>query len=320
MLRIPGFIDIGTEIPSGSWQEVTSYALRSGYTALLAAPVTERVYTEKADVLSALDEPSRSALCDYAKMAVITPENIRTVEEWASEVPAAMVDFSVFEDADSFVRMNLISRVFNRWPAETPICVRGDENQIGSAVFMAQVHNKKIHVCSVATRPEIEIVSEAKRDGLSVTCDIHPLALLFSSEARGSAGLIKKLGTEEDRQALWQHFADIDCFSSAGYISPSGNSGEALSVMMPLLFSMRNAEMITDEDILRRCCLNPSKIFGIPLDRETLIEVDDSVITSGHDAHRGVRIVRLHGQAVRDTDLSDCERPVRAARIRGFAA
>ena len=216
--------------------------------------------------------------------------------------------------------MNLISRVFNRWPAETPICVRGDENQIGSAVFMAQVHNKKIHVCSVATRPEIEIVSEAKRDGLSVTCDIHPLALLFRSEARGSAGLIKKLGTEEDRQALWQHFSDIDCFSSAGYISPSGKCGEALSVMMPLLFSMRNAEMITDEDIIRRCCLNPSRIFGIPLDRETLVELDDSVIASGHDAYKGVKVVKLHGQALSDPDGSGAEKPAGAMRIRGFSA
>lgn len=320
MLRIPGFIDIGTEIPSGSWQEITVCALRNGYTALLAAPVTERVYTQKADVLSALDEPARMAACDYAKMAVITPENIRTVEEWAEEVPAAMVDFSVFEDADSFVRMNLISRVFNRWPDNTPICVRGDENQIGSAVFMAQVHNKKIHVCSVATRTEIEIVSEAKRDGLSVTCDIHPLALLFSSETQGSTGPIRKLGTEEDRLALWQHFSDIDCFSSAGYCSPNGKSSEALSIMMPLLFSMRNAEMITDEDIIRRCCLNPSRIFGIPLDRETLIELDETVITSGHDACSGVNVIKLHGKAAAFPGESQTAGSNIAARIRGFAA
>ncbi len=319
MLRIPGFIDIGTEVTDGNWQAVTRAALRSGYTALLAAPVTERVYTEKADVLRALDEPSHTSLCDYAKMAVITPENIRTVEEWAAEVPAALVDFSVFEDADSFVRMNLLSRVFNRWPAEIPICVRGDENQIGSAVFMAQVHSKKIHVCSVVTRPEIEIISEAKSDGLSVTCDIHPLSLLFSSEARGSAGMLKRLGTEEDRLALWQHFADIDCFSSAGYISPTGNTGEALSVMMPLLFSMRNAEMLSDEDILRRCCLNPSKIFGIGLDPGTLIELDEAGIISGHTAHSGVKVVRLHGQAFPENP-ADSEQPVISRRIRGFSA
>ena len=49
MLRIPGFIDIGTDISGGSWQSVSNAALRGGYTSLIAAPVAEKVYTEKAE-------------------------------------------------------------------------------------------------------------------------------------------------------------------------------------------------------------------------------------------------------------------------------
>ena len=99
MLRIPGFIDIGTDISGGSWRPISAAALRGGYTSLLAAPVAEKVYTEKADVLAALDEPSRSAACDYAKLALITPENIRTVGDWADEVPAADEDAEPDETA-----------------------------------------------------------------------------------------------------------------------------------------------------------------------------------------------------------------------------
>ena len=79
MLRIPGFIDIGTDISGGSWRPISAAALRGGYTSLLAAPVAEKVYTEKADVLAALDEPSRSAACDYAKLALITPEKTHSL-------------------------------------------------------------------------------------------------------------------------------------------------------------------------------------------------------------------------------------------------
>ena len=320
MLRIPGFIDIGTDVPGGSWKSVSEAALRGGYTSLIAAPAAEKVYTQKADVLLALDEPSRTASCDYAKLALVTSENIRTIEEWAGEVPAALLDFSVIEQSGGFVQMNLLSRMFNRWPAELPVCVRGNENQIGSAIFMAQVHSRKVHICSVTTRAEIEMISEAKRDGVSVTCDVHPLSLLFSCEPGSRPGMLKRMGTEEDRLALWQHFAEIDCFSSAGYISPRGNAGDALTVMMPLLFSMRNAEMLTDEDILRRCCLNPARIFGIRLDKETVIEIDEAEVTSGHDAHTGVRIVKLHGQAYETRNTADSPRPILASRIKGFAA
>ena len=320
MLRIPGFIDIGTDISGGSWRSVSDAALRSGYTSLLAAPVSEKVYTEKADVLLALEEPARTASCDYAKLALITPENIRTVGEWADEVPAALLDFSIIEQAGGFVQMNLLSRMFNRWPAERPICVRGNENQIGSAIFMAQVHSRKVHICSVTTRAEIEMISEAKHDGLPVTCDTHPLSLLFSCEPGSRPSMLRRMGSEEDRLALWQHLADIDCFSSAGYISPRGIPGDALTIMMPLLFSMRNAEMLSDEDILRRCCLNPARIFGVPLDRETVIEINEDEVVSGHDAHNGIKVLKLHGQAPGTRDAADSGRPVLASRIKGFSA
>ena len=320
MFRFPGFIDIGTEIAYGGWQEVSARALSCGYTSLIAAPPSEKVYTEKADVIRAMEEPSRTAACDYANLALITPENIRTIDEWADEVPAALIDFSVIESAGSFIRMNLLSRLFNRWPAEKPICVRGNEDQIGSAIFMAQVHSRKVHICSASSRPEIEMISEAKRSGLSVSCDVHPLSLVFSAESRNSAGMLKRMGTEDDRHALWEHFRDIDCFSSAGYLGSQKRPGEALSLMMPLLFSMKNAEMLTSEDILLRCCLNPARLFGIPLDKETVIELNESEIVSGDEAHSGIRIIRLHGKAFdSEINIRD-EKPVRAVRIRGFSA
>ena len=90
--------------------------------------------------------------------------------------------------------------------------------------------------------------------------------------------------------------------------------------MMPLLFSMRNAEMLTDEDILLRCCLNPAKIFGVRLDRETVIEVNETEVVSGHDAHSGIRVVKLHGRAYEPGDAVNAERPVLASRIKGFSA
>ena len=319
MLRVPGFIDIGTEISDGNWQKVSDRALRSGYTSLLAVSGGGRVYTQKADVYLALEEPSQTAVCDYANLAVITPDNIQTINDWADEVPAAFVDFSIFENAGSFAKMQMLSRLFNRWPTEKPICVRGNEDQIGSAIFMGQVHNRKIHICSVTGRSEIEMITEAKQNGIRITCDIHPLSLLFSSESAGSAGMMKKLGTEDDRLSLWQHFSGIDCFSSAGYIGSRGNNGDALSVMMPLLFSMLNAEMITKEDILLRCCLNPARIFGITLDRETVIEIDENEIISGHAGHTGVRLIKVHGQAVPDQGPQGSPDRIRAARIKGFS-
>ncbi len=314
MLRFPGFIDICTEIGKGCWKAVTRQAVRSGYTALLAAPMSTEVCSEKRDAARMMAEPEADSFCDYAKIALITPENIRTIDEWAAEVPAALADFSVIESAGSFAQMNLLSRLFNRWPAEKPICVRGTENQIGSAIFMAQVHGRKVHVCSVTTRAEIEMVDEAKRSGLPVTCDTHPLNLLFGRDAQNGSGFPVRLGTEDDRQALWKYFGDIDCFSSAGYSHPGGEAGEALGIMLPLLFSMKKSQMLTDEDILRRCCVNPARIFGIRPDPSTVVEAEDPAGSRPY-----IRTVTLRGSLIYSADAPDADRPGGASAIKGYS-
>ncbi len=318
MIRFPGFIDICTEIQPDGWEYLSQKAMRCGYTALIASPLPSEIYSERKDVLAAMEDPARHAACDYAKIAAVTPENIRTIAEWADEVPAVLLDFSIFDSAGSFARMNMLSRLFSRWPAGKPICLRGDANQIGSALFMGQVHQKKIHICSVSDRAAIEVISEARKEGISVTCDIHPLALMISSDGKNAAGVLKHLGTEDDRQALWQHFGEIDCFSSAGYVGRHGDSAEALRVMIPLLFSMLKSEMITTEDILLRCCLNPARIFGIRPDPETSVEIDmeGSAISSGNP----VRSVRLHGQTVFSADSPGSGIKAQSVQLKGFSA
>lgn len=317
MIRFPGFIDICTNIPAGKWDTVSRTAVRSGYTSLIASPLSEEIFTEKPDVIRAMAEPDTDAVCDYAKMALITPENIRTIEDWSAEVPAALIDFSLFESAGSFAQMNMLSRLFNRWPAEKPICVRGNENQIGSAVFMGQVHRRKVHICSVTTRAEIELVNEAKQAGLPVTCDIHPLSLLFSSETPNYPGFLKKIGTEDDRQALWSHFSEIDCFSSAGFADPRGDETTALSMMLPLLLSMRNSKMLTEEDIIRRCCVNPMRLFGIRPDPTTVVEAEGSDGVSGTGPF--IRSVKLRGTIVYSAEDPAASPSVRSVRIKGYS-
>lgn len=321
MIKFPGFIDIGTQISKGSWAAVSHQAIRSGYTALIAAPLAEEVFTEKASVRLAMNEAENSAACDYAKLAMITPANIFTIDDWADDVPAALIDFSIFESSGSFAQMNLLSRIFNRWPAEKPICVKGSENHIGAAIFMAQIHRRKVHICSIATRAEIEMISEAKNSGLPVSCDVHPLSLLISAEKNSSPGVLARLGTEDDRQALWQFFSLIDCFSSAGYTSPRNNNSDSLQIMLPLLLSMRDSQMITTEDIIRRCCLNPSKIFGIPLDTSTIVEADDQINSAAYSSSQScIRRVQLHGETVFTADSPEMNLPLHAARIKGFSA
>lgn len=318
MLRFPGFIDICSDIPVGSWKTYSEAAVRSGYTALLAAPNAEDIYTQGQDAVKALQEAKSESACDYAKIALVTPENIRSIDEWESKIPAVLVDFSMLSSFSAFSRMNMLSRLFHRWSAEKPICVRGSEDQIGSVIFMGQTHGRSVHVCSVTTRSEIELIAEARSANLPVTCGTHPLALLLSTETQNAPKLFSHMGSEDDRLALWQHLDIIDCFSSAGYISPRGISSDGISTILPLLLSMYNSEMLTADDITARCSANPAKIFGITLDDNTFIEADEAQAAAGVKSGRLVRSVTLRGQMIysdaADT-VSRCAVPIQGSRI-----
>ena len=320
MLKFPGFIDICTDVPAGCWSAYSDIAVRGGYTALLAAPNVNEVYTQKEDTAKALEEAGSDSVCDYAKLAVITPENIRSIGEWASEVPAALVDFSLLSSFGAFSRMNMLSRLFHNWPAEKPICVRGSEDQVGSAIFMGQTQGRRVHVCSASTQAEMELIAEAREADLPVTCDVNPLALLFSTETANTPKLLSKLGNEEDRRALWQHLDLIDCFSSAGFTGPRGISSDSLSMTLPLLLSMYNAKMLTAEDITARCCVNPAKIFGIALDESTVIEVDETKAAAGSKSRDYVQSVTLRGQMIYSAADETPSVARRAARVKGIGA
>ena len=69
MIRFPGFIDICTNIPSGKWDAVSRTAVRSGYTSLIASPLSEEIFTEKPDVIRAMGS-IRDALIAEAKKPV----------------------------------------------------------------------------------------------------------------------------------------------------------------------------------------------------------------------------------------------------------
>lgn len=316
MLRFPGFIDICSDIPVGSWSAYSEAAVRAGYTALLAAPNADDTYTQAEDVSKALREAKSDSSCDYTKIALVTPDNIRTIGEWESEVPAVLVDFSRLSSFSAFSRMNMLSRLFHHRPTEKPICVRGSEDQIGSVIFMGQTHGRSVHVCSVTTRAEIALIAEARSANLTVTCDTHPLALLLSSETPNAPKLLSRMGSEDDRRALWQHLDLIDCFSSAGYISPRGMSSDGISTILPLLLSMYNSEMLTANDITARCAVNPAKIFGIALDENTFIEVDETQAAAGAKSGSLVRSVTLRGEMIYSDSADAVSR--HAARIQGI--
>ncbi|KMQ85833.1 cad protein, partial [Lasius niger] len=128
---------------------------------------------------------------------------------------------------------------------------------------------------------------EIEKKGLAVTCEVCPHHLFLCQDDLDRIGSKRgqvrpTLGTKEDQQALWDNLDVIDCFATdhAPHTAqekisekpPPGFPG--LETMLPLLLNGVHEGRLTMEDIIDRLYRNPKRIFAIPDQRNTYVEVD----------------------------------------------
>ncbi len=94
---------------------------------------------------------------------------------------------------------------------------------MGSAILLAEMFNRRLHVCHVSTKDEIELIKLAKSRNVKLTCEVCPHHLFLSKEALNADGCCSnegrsevrpRLATVEDQEALWQNLDVIDCFAT----------------------------------------------------------------------------------------------------------
>jgi carbamoyl-phosphate synthase / aspartate carbamoyltransferase / dihydroorotase len=138
------------------------------------------------------------------------------------------------------------------------------------------------------------IIRAAKEKGLKVTCEVAPHHLFLSQQdfienggalSGGRAEVRPRLASRADQQALWEHMAWIDCFATdhAPHTLEEKDSANpppgfpGLETALPLLLTAVHAGLLTLDDILLRCVTNPRRIFNLPEQAETWIEVDPDI-------------------------------------------
>lgn len=87
-------------------------------------------------------------------------------------------------------------------------------------IDMAQYTASKIHITAVSTLRSVELIRQAKKQGISVTCSVTPYHLCFTDEDLGNYETNLKvnppLRTKTDQEALKAGLADgtIDCIAT----------------------------------------------------------------------------------------------------------
>lgn len=294
MLKLPGLIDVHVHLrePGAAhkedWNSGTSAALAGGVTMVLAMPNTTPPVTDEVTLQNTLALAGVKARCDYAQFLGAGPDN----SHWNPFLAQQAAGLKMYLDQTygplRLDEMSLWMDHFEHWPMDLPIVAHAESRTLAAVILMAELYDRSVHLAHVSLAEEILLIRKAKERGLKVTCEVAPHHLFLSQEdipgmpSPGRGEVRPRLASPADQQALWQNLDIIDCFATDhaphtvaekdSKTPPPGFPG--LETTLPLLLSAVHAGRLTVDDIVTRMVNNPLRIFNLPEQPDTWIEID----------------------------------------------
>ncbi|MCC6147593.1 MAG: amidohydrolase family protein [Anaerolineaceae bacterium] len=320
MLRLPGLIDPHVHmrepgaVHKEDWSSGTQAALAGGFTVVLAMPNTQPPVIDTPTLHHALELASQKARCDYAQYLGAGPDNALSAPALAAHSAGLKMYLDQTYGPLRLDDMTLWMEHFANWPAKMPIAAHAEGRSMAAVILMAQLFDRPVHIAHVSRREEIVLIRAAKEKGLKVSCEVSPHHLFLNKNdlaaLPGGLGEVRPhLAMLEDQQALWENLAYIDCFATdhaphtlAEKDSPNPPPGfPGLETALPLLLTAAHAGRLGMEDIISRCYTNPRRIFDLPEQPETWVEIDPD---AAWDIHASKTFTRsawtpFEGQPVR---------------------
>jgi carbamoyl-phosphate synthase/aspartate carbamoyltransferase/dihydroorotase len=325
MLKLPGLIDPHVHLREPGqthkedWDSGTASALAGGVTMVLAMPNTKPPIFDTSTLDLALSAANSKARCDYAQFLGAGPGN----SDWDlhADLPQRSVGLKMYLDSTfgelRLDDMSLWRSHFKAWPVTLPIVAHSESRSMAAVILFAAIHNRPVHIAHISLKEEVLLIKAAKEVGIKVTCEVAPHHLFLTKEdipsinqGNSDRGEVRpRLATKEDVEALWENLEIIDCFATDhaphtlaekdGDKAPPGFPG--LETMLPLLLTAVNDGRLSIEDIIQKSVINPRKIFNLPEQTETWLEVDEkaSYEISANEMHSRCGWTPFEGMQVR---------------------
>ncbi len=304
MLRLPGLIDPHVHLREPGqthkedWDSGTCAALAGGLTMVLAMPNTKPPIFDANTLDLALDSAKRKARCDYAQFLGAGPDNAEAVAALAPKAAGLKMYLDSTFGELRLDDMSLWMPHFEKFPKDYPIVVHSESRSMAAAILFAAIYDRPVHVAHISLREEVLLIKAAKQRGIQVTCEVCPHHLFLSAgdipaiahDHPGRGEVRPRLATKADVQALWDNLDQIDCFATDhaphtiaekdGDNPPPGFPG--LETILPLLLTAVHNGRLSIDQVIEKLHTNPKRIFHLPEQPETWVEVDEN---DGYEIH-----------------------------------
>jgi len=305
MLKLPGLIDPHVHVREPGqthkedWDTATSAALAGGVTMILAMPNTKPAIFDGETLDIALSAARQKARCDYGQYVGAGPDNADILPSLASNAAGLKMYLDSTFGELRLDDMTLWMPHFARFPKDYPIVLHSESRTMAAGILFAAIYDRPVHIAHISLKEEVLLIKAAKERGIKVTCEVCPHHLFLtkpypsgrgqgegeSPTINGRTEVRPRLATQSDVDALWDNLDVIDCFATdhAPHTLEEKDSDNpppgfpGLETLLPLLLTAVDAQRLTLDDIIQKSVINPRKIFKLPEQPETWVEVDENV-------------------------------------------
>eukprot|EP00163_Fabomonas_tropica_P004427 TRINITY_DN1389_c0_g1_i4.p1 TRINITY_DN1389_c0_g1~~TRINITY_DN1389_c0_g1_i4.p1 ORF type:complete len:2183 (+),score=585.91 TRINITY_DN1389_c0_g1_i4:415-6963(+) len=293
IVLLPGLIDVHVHMREPGqthkedWYSGSAAALAGGITCVLAMPNTHPEIIDGDTLALALELAEQKAVCDFGHYLGASKSNAATLPSAAGNACGLKMYLN-----ETFTTLMIANDVetwhehFEHWPHDKPIVVHAECQSLAAILLLAHLYDRHVHVAHVARKAEIITIVKAKKRGINVTCEAAPHHLFMTQEDAdrlGGRGQVRPcLVRAEDREALWANIEYIDCIATdhAPHTVSEKDSDRAppgfpgLETSLALMLTMVKQGRLSLQDVVDKMCHNPRRIFNIPEQPDTHIEVD----------------------------------------------
>ena len=312
---IPGFCDVHVHFrePGFSYKETilsgSLAAARGGYTAVCTMPNLNPVPDSKANLKQQLDLIRQDGMIRIYPYGAITVgqkgEQLADLGGMAHQAIAFSDDGRGVQSADlmreAMRKAKQLKKIivahcednsllnggyihdgeYAKDNHHRGICSESEWGPIARDLALVKETGCAYHVCHISTKESVDLIRQAKKEGLNVTCETAPHYLILDDSALQEDGRFKMnppLRSAEDREALIAGIQDgtIDMIATdhaphSEEEKSKGLDGSAFGIVgietaFPLLYTyLVKEDIISMERLMELLVTNPRKRFGIPM-------------------------------------------------------
>ncbi len=321
--KLPGLVDAHVHLrePGYEYKEDfatgTMAALAGGVTTVLDMPNTNPPTATPDRLAEKARLAAAKAVCDVGLFVGATNTEGDAYLPVAEQACALKIYVSDTFGSLRIDTLDLMHRLFRGWAEKAdavgyrmagavggigPITVHAEELMLPVCLSLSQLYAVPLHIAHVSRRSEIELIRVAKERGVPVTCEVTPHHLFLSTDdlprlgARGD--MRPRLAGPDDVAALWENLDVVDIFATDHAPHTLAEKGvgvepqppapppgvPGVETMLPLLLTAVHAGLLDLDDIVERCFTAPRRVYGLPEQPDTWIEVD---VDAGYELANG---------------------------------